>query len=185
MSNPFDKRKDMKKKLVVTVCNGNIHRSVLAQICLCRELTALHREKDVEIISRGLQGTMGTDIPIFPHINQYDNYAITEPCLREIGITIPEDQSTIPIDQSTVEHASLILAMDSNVLCGQSNSLHNQFPSYVFKMMLFSELVGMKTDVFDLHGSFDVTLHRKVTQEINDTSRRGIAVLLRLLESIP
>ncbi len=52
------------KKLIMTVCKGNIHRSVIAALCVKKTIKELGLESEYEIMSRGLQGSAGTDLPL-------------------------------------------------------------------------------------------------------------------------
>lgn len=166
----------MGKKLVLTVCSGNIHRSVIAQLCLGRELVNIRKETELEILSRGIQGMMGTEAPKYFNLRSYKmEYRHTEPCLSEIGIKIPLNQQAIPIDKAIVEQASLILAMDESVL----GSLIWQFSGHSSKMRLFMELVGKKEDVPDCGGVNDATFHRKVVMSINEVAKAGIHNMIR------
>jgi protein-tyrosine-phosphatase len=53
----------MDLKTVLVVCNGNIHRSVIAEFCLNKALEEMNLSKRLIAISRGLQGTLGTALP--------------------------------------------------------------------------------------------------------------------------
>lgn len=170
----------MESKIMLTVCNGNIHRSVIAQLCLSRELVNIGKEIEFEVLSRGIQGTMGTVAPKYPNLRSYEmEYSHTEPCLKEIGIEIPLDQRATPIDEAIVKQASLILAMDEGVLRTRTNSLLLQFPHYTSKMRLFMELVGKKEDVPDCGGVDDAALYQKVVMSINEVAKAGIHNMIR------
>ncbi|OGY45819.1 MAG: hypothetical protein A2744_00220 [Candidatus Buchananbacteria bacterium RIFCSPHIGHO2_01_FULL_44_11] len=181
----------MEKKLVLTVCSGNIQRSVIAQLCLSRELVNIGREAEFEVISRGIQGTMGTDDPKFPNLRYYSTeYGHTEPCLREIGIEIPVDQKATVIDEEIVERASLILVMEDDVFHtkktpkGELMSLVAQFPEHAYKMRLFMELVGKQKDVADCYGKDDADFHRQMVMDINEGARDGIRTMIRWVEEL-
>jgi protein-tyrosine-phosphatase len=166
----------MRKKLILTVCSGNIHRSVIAQLCLNRELVNIGRETEFEVLSRGLQGTMGTGAPKYSNLLFYEmEYRHTQPCLKEIGIEIPINQKATPIDEAIVERASLILVMDEKVL----HSLERRFPKCIFKMRLFVELVGKKEDVPDCSGVDDATFYRQVVMSINEVAKAGIHTMIQ------
>lgn len=176
----------MGKKIVLTVCSGNIHRSVIAQLCLSRELVNIGRETEFEVLSRGIQGTMGTKAPEHPNLLFYEmECRHTPPCLEEIGIEIPSSQKAILIDEQIVKQASLILAMDKEVLSekltpqGEPMSLAGQFPEQAYKMRLFMELVGRKENVTDCGGKDDANLHRQVVISINEVAKAGIHNIIR------
>jgi len=152
----------MDLKTVLVVCNGNIHRSVIAEFCLNKALEEMNLSKRLIAISRGLQGTLGTALPRGRNLCDYPlEWSLSSPVLDEIGIDISSHCVTL-IDISVVEKASLILAMDRAVLVGKSNSLFRQFSKYSYKMRLFRELEGRPEDVPDCFGSSDATLHRHV-----------------------
>lgn len=179
----------MAKKLILTVCSGNIHRSVIAQLCLSRELVNIGKGNDFEVLSRGIQGTMGTKPPAHPNLRHYSmEYGHTEPCLRKIGIEIPFDQKATLIDEQIVKQASLILAMDKEVLSkkrtpqGERMSLLDQFPEYAHNMRLFMELVGRKEDVKDCGGKDDPDFHRREVMTINEVAKTGIHTMIQWVE---
>lgn len=107
--------------------------------------------------------------------------------MEEIGIEIPSCQKAMLIDEQIVKQASLILAMDQEVLSekltpqGEPMSLVMQFPDHVSKMRLFMELVGGKENVRDCWGVDDADFHRKVVMSINEVARAGIRNMIRLV----
>ena len=182
----------MVKKTVLTVCSGNIHRSVIAQLCLSRELVSIGREIEFEVLSRGIQGTMGTKPPDYPNLLFYEmERRHTQPCLEKIGIEIPASQKATLIDEQIVKRASLILAMDDVVLHtkltpqGEPMSLADQFPGHVSKMRLFMELVGKKEDVEDCGGVDDADFHRQVVMSINEVAKAGIHTMVQWASENP
>lgn len=161
----------MGKKTVLVVCNGNIHRSVIAQLCFSRELVNIGEKTEFEVLSRGISAHM------YPDLRNYEmEYGHTEPCLKKIGVEIPIEQKATLIDEEVVKRASLILAMDDVVL----RILTAQFFDYVSKMRLFMELVGKKENVADCGGIDDAALHRKVVTCINEVTKAGIHTMIRL-----
>lgn len=168
------------RKIVLVVCGGNIHRSVIAQLCLSRELVNIRQEAEFEILSRGIQGT------IYPNLRYYAmEYGHTEPCLKKIGVEIPLEQKAMLIDEEVVKQASLILAMDEMILRtkrtkeGVPISLMAQFPDHISKTHLFMELVGKKENVPDCFGADDATLHQKVVTCIDEVAKTAIHTMLR------
>ncbi|OHA24279.1 MAG: hypothetical protein A3G52_02070 [Candidatus Taylorbacteria bacterium RIFCSPLOWO2_12_FULL_43_20] len=169
--------------LILTVCKGNIHRSVLAEACISKYLQELGLEGSFKVASRGLQGTCGTAMPKFPNMRCYSlEYGYTEPILQELEIEIPETKIATPIDEGIVQKASLILAMNSEVLCGFANCLVNQFPKFGFKMRLFSEMAGDIRDVPDCAGKTDTEMYRQVNLTIHATAKNGIQKMCQLAE---
>src|SRR3989344_2190019 len=105
------------KKLILTVCNGNIHRSVIAAACIDRKIRDQGLTTRYEVLSRVLQGTQGTKPPLHKNLRDYPmEWPLTEPSLRELGIEIAEGQAATPITRAIAERASVILAMDQLVL---------------------------------------------------------------------
>ena len=168
----------MRRKIILVVCNGNIHRSVIAEYCLNRGLKKKGLSDKFIVVSRGLQGTLGTKIPQGNNLRDYPlEWTLNSPILSELNIDISK-HCTTQIDVSIVEKASLILAMDCGVLMDRTNSLAKQFPKHAYKMRLFRELEGRPIDVLDCFGSSDVALYRQVIELINVISEKYIDVLL-------
>lgn len=172
------------KKLIVTVCNGNIHRSVIAAACIRDMIDNRNLKARYEVLSRGLQGTMGTDASKHRNLRDYPvEWPLTAPVLSELDIEIAIDQQATPITLSVVERASLILAMDRLVLSRKRNSLLNQFPDLRSKMLLFRQIAGKIEDVPDTGGVTDPVVHRQAVYMIYTTIRSHFDELLRLVES--
>ena len=169
-------------KLIVTVCKGNVHRSVVAAFCLNRELQSLGLGDQVECVSRGLTITLPSGEPKGKNIYEYpEALALTGPVLEELGIVIPRDQSATLIDPEIVEKADLIFAMDEGVLRDSSNALATQFPLFVYKMHLYDELVGETRGIMDCGQSKDAALHRSINCRIDEIAKEGLDKLLQLL----
>lgn len=174
------------KKLILTVCNGNIHRSVIAEICLNRELKKCGLGDEIVCISRGLEKREGKcRMMDFP-----EEWALTKPVLDELGIVVPEDRTAQQIDSAIIEDSSVILAMDRRVL----NLLKKSFPLCYYKMIcLFSVLaVGTANEkivggnILDLKGVTDSELHRQTNQLIYSisTSTYSVRILHYLLDLV-
>lgn len=159
-------------KLIVFVCHGNIHRSVVAE----RALRQLLREtgiNKIKVISRGLLGTAGTKPPKHKCLAGYpDEWSITGPILQELGIDVSGHKAK-PIDKKTLENATAVFAMDRKVLFDLPYSLTRQFPEHKIKYHLFSEIIGEEEDIPDCDGSADVELHRRANKRIVEIIRRG------------
>lgn len=169
------------KKLILTVCNGNIHRSVIAALCIKKVLKMICLESEYEITSRGLQGSAGTDMPRFLNLKSYSTeWRLTMPILEEIGIEISSSQIATPITKDVVSNSSLILAMDRAVLCGLPHSLISQFPNFGFKMRLFREFAGSTDDITDCAGKTDPEIYRNVILTINSIAQNHIVNILKL-----
>ena len=167
------------KKLILVVCKGNIHRSVIAALCIEKALKDLNLESEYEIVSRGLLGSAGTNPPRFSNLRFYlTEWSLTSPILEEIGIEIPSSQVATPVTEDIVSNASLILAMDQNVMYG----LINQFPCFGFKMRLFQELAGNTDDITDCDGKTETQVYRDVILAINSIAQNHNTHLLNLVK---
>lgn len=171
------------KKLILVICKGNIHRSVIAALCIEKVLKGLGLESEYEVMSRGLQGSAGTDLPHFSNLRFYPTeWSLTAPILEEIGIEIPPNQVAIPITEGIANDASLILAMDQEVLCSLPHSLINQFPHFGFKMRLFKELSGSTDNIVDCAGKTEIQVYRDTILAINSIVQNNITHLLKLVK---
>lgn len=167
-------------KIILVVCSGNIHRSVIAEYCINQALKKNGLDKEFIAVSRGIQTASP---PVGKNLKDYrDEWLASSPILQEIGIGISDARST-PVDLSIVEKASLILAMDRSVLVDKPNSLTKQFPAQGYKTWLFRELEGKTGDVPDCFGSNDSNLHRRVIELIENISRENLGTLLHWMES--
>lgn len=162
------------KKIIVFVCNGNIHRSVVAEACLKQEIEKKGISSLFEVISRGIQGSAGTNPPKYKNLSEYLlEWIIQKPILANLGLNIIEHVST-PISHEIAKKALLIIAMDKKVLTELPNSLLKQFPQYSNKMKLFMEFEGKQEDVPDCFGSSDIKLHRYVDEMIVEIIKKKI-----------
>jgi protein-tyrosine-phosphatase len=172
------------RRLILTVCNGNIHRSVIAASIIAAALADKCLEDRYAVLSRGIAGTCNTPAPAGKHIRDYPTeWGHTKTALQEIGVDIPDNQRATPITRSDVERASVILAMDKLVLSEKDNSLHRQFPDGVAKMRLFTELAGKNEDVPDLFRSRDAELYKRVIHTLYDTVSQNFDTLLKLADN--
>lgn len=160
-------------KLIIFVCKGNIHRSVVAEICLKQELEKFGLSSQFEIISRGIQGCCGTAMPKYENITKYEmEWSITMPILENLGINLSEMAKHIatPITKDDVERADAIYAMELNVLGKNPDNLPNsllcQFPEYHSKMYFFGEIEGKTNELLDCGESKDQELHLLINERI-------------------
>lgn len=170
-------------RLILVVCKGNIHRSVVAEICIRKNLQEIGLEDKFQVTSRGLQGSCQTAMPEFLNLRQFPrHWPNAEPSLRELGIEIPETQIATPVDKKIVQEASLILAMDQQVLSEFDNCLIRQFPEFSFKMKLFTEMTGDVSDVLDCAEQMTVEKFRQVNLTIHSTAKTGVQKMCQLAE---
>lgn len=175
------------KKLILSVCHGNIHRSVIAELCIKKVFAEQGLETGYEVLSRGLQGTCGTARPRFPNLRHYNlEWRLSRPFLEEFGIVVPNEQTATPIDQEIAKRAALILVMDREVLCGRPKSaasnLVTQFPDYGFKMRLYRELCGEVGDFQDCFGEYNPEQYRAVIEEIYSIARGRFDTIAKLAD---
>jgi protein-tyrosine-phosphatase len=167
---------------VVIVCYGNIQRSVIAELCLNRELKKAGYADLIHCVSRGLQGSAGTALPQGENLYDYpEEFEASKPSLRMLEIYIPKTQKAAPIDSKMVRKASLILAMDEKVLRELPTALHTQFPDYRDKMFLYSDLAFGHSEIDDCAGVIDQNAHARMIEQINSIARLGKNGLLELL----
>jgi uncharacterized repeat protein (TIGR04076 family) len=169
----------MGEKVVLVVCNGNIHRSVIAEYCLKQALATRNLGEKLIVTSRGVQGTCGTNKLEYHNLRDYpQEWALSGPVLEELGIDISEDRGT-PISLADVERAAVILAMDHKVLSDLPNSLLRQFSTYRDRMHLFLELEGRYEDVPDCYGLDNGELHRQTIELIHRVANANVDTLLK------
>lgn len=173
------------EKIVLTVCKGNIHRSVIAAACIEKLLRARDIQATITVRSRGLQGSFGIPPPRASNLREYpEEWALTRPGLESLGIEIPVNQKATPITKSDVESATLILAMDSAVMQTLLDHFSEEVPELRSKMILFSELGKTSADVPDPGGKKDPALFEEVVTTIYSTVEENLNELLRRVDCL-
>jgi len=165
-------------KLIVFICNGNIHRSVIAAEFL-RKILKEHRiGRKFSVTSYGLQGTKGTDLPKHKHLSKYPKeWKAAKPTLQKFGIDISK-HSFQKITPTVMKRASVVIAMDDKVYSRAKNSLTKQFPNYKGKIHRFSELTANNKIVKDPAGSGSEKLHREIIRNIYSTLNKKFKDIL-------
>lgn len=154
------------KKYIIFICNGNIHRSVIAAACLRKIFSELGIVEEFSIESYGLQGTDGTMKPKYSHLSEYpEEWNAARPTLARLGIDISQ-RSCLTISPEIMQAASTVIAMDQRVYSEANNSLVRQFPNQMNKIHLFSELTSDHSSIPDPAGSGDEELHRNIIETI-------------------
>ena len=167
----------MSTKTVLIVCMGNIHRSVIAELCIQKELAAKGR-RDIRVISRGIQGTGDNPPPKALNLRDYPaEYNSSKPYLDQIGIEIPHDKRSAPVDIQAVQEADKILASDRGIL----DKLIERFPKHADKMKLLSEISRASQDVNDPAGKPQEV--GQVVLLIHHTVKQGIDTLIDWLDN--
>lgn len=175
------------KKLILTVCHGNMQRSVIAEHCINRELRHSGLDDRYRVLSRGTQGTGSDKDPPPKHKNlrHYENeWLLAKPVLEKIGVNIPIDQEATPIDAQAVEEAAIIIVMERAVLLASPNSLVRQFPSSGYKMRMFTELENKADDIADLYGQKNSATVRREILRIDSIVKTHFKQLLALAETL-
>ncbi len=166
------------KKLIIFVCSGNIHRSVIAAECLRNILKEYNMDSNFFVDSYGLQGTLGAAIPQHKHLSLYhDEWKAAYPTLQKLGIDIG-NHSFQKITSAVVEKASVIVAMDHEVYTKKENALLQQFPQHKKKIHIISELTSSHEDIIDPSGITDETTHKIVIEEIYLTISNNYETIL-------
>jgi len=166
------------KKFIVFICNGNIHRSVIAAESLRKILKERKINQKIFVDSYGLQGTKGTELPKYKHLSEYPReWNAAKPILQKLDIDISK-HSFQKISGAVMKKANMVIAMDNKIYSTAKNSLMNQFPNYTEKIHRFSELTIHNKVIKDPAGSSDVKLHRKIIQNIYSTLNKKFREIL-------
>ena len=156
-------------KKIIFVCNGNIHRSVIAAECLRTILKKQNIDSEYFVDSYGIQGTMDTEPPKKKQLIDYkEEWNAAKITLKKFGIDISNHFSqAISID--VIKSADVIIAMDNKVYKEANNSLLKQFPQFKEKIHCFSELSAYNKVIEDPAGSEDKQLHKDIIETIHST----------------
>lgn len=166
------------KKIIVFICNGNIHRSVIAAESLRKIFKERKIGQNFSINSYGLQGTKGIDLPKHKHLSEYPKeWKAAKPTLQEFDIDISK-HSFQKISGAVMKKASAVIAMDNKVYLTAKNSLMNQFPNYAEKIHRFSELTTHNRVIKDPAGSSDEKLHREIIRSIYSVLNKKFSDIL-------
>ena len=170
------------KKIIVFICNGNIHRSVIAAECLKKIFKERRIGSKFLIESYGLQGTKGTDVQKHKRLSEYPKeWKAAKPTLQKLGIDISRHNFQ-KISASVMKRASVIIAMDNKVYSGAKNSLKKQFPKYIEKIHNFSELTIDHRVIKDPSGSGSEKLHKKIIGDMYSTLAKKYKAILAWTE---
>ena len=156
-------------KKIIFVCNGNIHRSVIAAECLRTIFKKQNIDSEYFVDSYGIQGTMGTELPEKKQLLDYaGEWNAAKRILQVLDIDISNHFSQV-ISKSVVEGADVIIAMDKNVFEKAKNSLIKQFPEYKYKMCCFCNFTIHNKMIEDPSGNYDVKIHKRIIKNIYET----------------
>lgn len=166
------------KKLIVFICNGNIHRSVIAEKSLVKILQEKDLDNEFSVASFGLQGTKGTAEPLHKNLKDYPKeYRAALPTLRKFEIDV-DDHLFQKITAIEIKKAALVIAMDKKVYSGAMNSLLGQFPKSKAKIHVFSELTKNHKYIKDPSGSGNFKLHEDIINNIYFTIKKNLKTIL-------
>ncbi len=166
------------KKLIVFVCNGNIHRSVIAAEFFSNIVNKLGLKSKYKIDSYGLQGTMGTRLPLHKKLIEYSKeWKAAAPALRKFNIDI-SNHSFQKITPAVVKKAAVIIAMDKKTHSTAVNSLIKQFPKSNGKIHGFTELTSSHKGIKDPAGSNNKKLNYSIIKNINLTLLKNSRAIL-------
>ena len=166
------------KKTILFICNGNIHRSVIAEKYLSGVLRQKGLDKKFTVTSYGLQGTKGTAKPLHKNLKEYSKeYKAALPMLRELKIDVT-DHLFQKITPTVIKKATVIIAMDKKIYLNSKNSLLKQFPQAKNKIHTFSEITKNHQDIKDPAGSGSAKVHGTVIKNICFTIKKNLETIL-------
>ena len=167
------------KKNIVFVCNGNIHRSVVAEKYLNKLLKKHRLNAKFVATSYGLQGTKGTAKPLHKNLTEYPKeWKAAFPTLRQLNIDVT-NHSFQKITPAIIKKAAVVIAMDKKVYIKANNSLIKQFPSQKNKIHIFSELTKNHQDIKDPAGSGSSKIHQATIKKICSTTENKIKTIIK------
>ncbi len=154
------------KKIITFICNGNIHRSAIAEIYLNKVLKKNKLDNEFIAKSYALQGTQGTPKPLHKNLMEYPKeYKIALPILKSFKIDITGHLYK-KITPSAVEKSAVIIAMDKKTYSQAKNALIKQFPKYKNKIHVFSEFTENHKGIKDPFGNTSPKFHLATIKSI-------------------
>lgn len=175
----------MKTIVILFVCMGNIHRSVVAEMCLKQELEKIGISDQFEIMSRGIQGCCGTTKPKHVNMTHYETeWSLTKPILERLDIDFSEiyKRTAMSVKRSDIRKSDVVYVMELAVLGKSDNSLPNsllkQFPEYSSKIHFFGEIEKTSQELLDCCGSENKELHNLVNERIVDSIRANLRKII-------
>lgn len=173
----------MTELLILTVCYGNIHRSVVAEQSLRQALDASGLSDEISVTSRGLQGFRDEPLPKGRNIVDYPEiWARVQPVTTELGLNLCNHHAR-PLDEDIVARASLILAMDVRVMSEHPLSIMKAFPQHARKVRLYSELAGTRVSMADAFEDQSISI-AEVTRHIHEIAHRNIHRAVKLARTL-
>ena len=155
------------KKIILFVCKGNIHRSAIAEQVLKKILKKNRLDDKIEVISRGIQGSVYSKPILFKNITQYAKvWEAVKPSLDEFDVDITKHKAK-PITKEIADKANVIITFDKVIFSGHEDALIRQFPYLQPKIHFLSEFEESKEEILDCEG-MNLEQHRKITKKIFD-----------------
>jgi len=166
------------QKTVLVVCRGNIGRSPFTEAVLAKEVARQNLSKEVQVISRGVQGTSVDPEPVqFPNITYYPQmYHDAKPVLDELDVDLSDHTST-PISKTDAETADILLAVDDKT----QQALQTLFPDQSQKIHLVSEIIDEQRNIIDPEGVSGADKQRQIFLDLQNIATTGFPKLLVLL----
>lgn len=161
-------------QLILFVCFGNVHRSVLAEVVLKQSLEGTNQ---YTVSSRGIQGMDGYEPPKYPNLPCYkDKWDLTSPVLRELNVPLDQffEHQATPVDSEVLKTAQRIIAMDTHVF----DILHSIFPEHRDKLAEFSHITDSTGEATDVADSNEAEQHRQTNTLVVKGIRNSLVAKL-------
>ncbi len=151
--------------MILTVCTANRCRSPMMAAVLRRGIAARGFAEKIDVVSAGIQANPGD--PVDPVVLEL---------LASRGMP-PGKRYAHPLLMADVQQADLILVATEQ----HRQSLFHRSPENLYKVILFSELIGSHWDMVDPFRQ-PLAVYTNVLDEIEETVDSGWAKLLQLLD---
>ena len=166
------------QQIILFVCFGNVHRSVLAEEMANNMLRRHELHKRYRAISRGVQGSLGFKEPKHSNLVEYKTeWELTKKALVALKVDTKffAHRHSTPIDVQSVMQASIIVAMDKKIF----DILRKNFPEHVERLVLFSTWLNT-IDIEDLTDCDDEKKHLEINKSIVDGTLNELITKLEL-----
>lgn len=150
---------------ILVVCTANICRSPVAE-ALLRDRLQKRGLTDWEVSSAGSWAEPG---------QKASAYSVQ--LLAEQGIDI-QDHLSSTVDEKALADSDLVLCME----IGQVEALRAEFPQYVSRIFLLTEMSGRRYSVNDPYGGPRIAYERMV-REVTDLVEEGLPRIIHLAQT--
>lgn len=165
--------------LVIFVCKGNIHRSVVAEFA-ARQLLAEHGYHDIHVESRGLQWYMDGP-PLHKNLMDYpEAWENSRATLEKYEIDLSHHVAKV-LSSQDMKQADIVIVMDQELL----RFTCMKFPEYKNKIRLFSNLIEREEDIRDLGEHATSGDYQSAIVNILTMLQQGIPRLISWLKVTP